>query len=430
MYPMKRRRNSEADLPHAPLEFAYPLTVAGPGAEAECVLAEVPPEHAFLVLRTLRLVHAWTRGPEATAAVFQREALDTWEEALISDRFDGADGLWAPLAVIAGELRRPERADPTLIAQACLSASDWALGARAERTALLCAEAAALARPSNARFAWIAGRLARNQSRFREAELWLRRAARVAAWAEDWETQDLALNTLGNLHAHQGAYDRALRYLTRALTLAKRRGMTEREGAVSHDLFVVLMTTGDLPRAEVHALRAYDLYGADHPNLRRLAYDIAHLWAEQGRFAASLPVLSALAPHFPEPDLELRVQAATARAAGAEGMVAEFTAAWERAWNLVRGHEAEVRSALPSILVDLGRGAASLGAWGQATEALDLALESAQEQGVNDAAAQAEGLLAMVRKRERAEVSRPVPLASAARHLAAAFVRSLSAEIG
>ncbi|HEX8673240.1 MAG TPA: tetratricopeptide repeat protein [Longimicrobium sp.] len=423
---MNRRRTSEAELPHAPLEFAYPLAVPGPGAEAECVLVEVPTEHALLVLRTLRLVHAWTRGPDAVAAIFRRETLDAWEEALIADPFDGADGLWAPLAVIAGEVRRPERADPTLIAQACLSASDWALGVRAERTALLWAEAAALARPSNARYAWIAGRLARNQSRLREAELWLRRAARVAAWAGDWETQDLAFNTLGNLHAHQGAYDRALRYLTRALTLAKRRRMTDREGAVSHDLFVVLMTTGDLPKAEVHALRAYDLYGADHPNLRRLAYDIAHLWAEQGRFTASLPVLNALAPHFPEPDLELRVRAATARAAGAEGRVAEFTAAWQRAWELVRDHEAEMQSALPSILIDLGRGAASLGAWAQATQALNLALERAQEQGVNDAAVDAELLLAMVRRHERAEVSRPVPLASAARHLSAAFVRSLS----
>lgn len=423
---MKRRRTSEADLPHAPLEFAYPLAVPGPGAEAVCVLAEVPAEHALLVLRTLRLVHAWTRSPEATAALFRREALDAWEAEVIADPFDGADGLWAPLAVIAGELRRPERADAAVIAQACLAASDWALGARAERTALLFAEAAALAWPGNARYAWLVGKLARNQSRLREAELWLRRAARLAAWAGDWETQDLAFNTLGNLHAHQGAYDRALRYLTRALTLAQRRGMKEREGAVSHDLFVVLMTTGDLPRAEVHALRAYKLYGEDHPHLRRLAYDVAHLWAEQGRFAAALPVLSALAPHFPEADLQLRVQAATARAAGAEGMVADFAAAWERAWRLVRDDQAEVRSALPSILIDLGRGASSLGKWELAAQALNLALESAQEQGVNDAVTQAEGLLLIVRRRERTDVSRLVPSASAARHLASAFVRSLS----
>lgn len=423
---MNRRRTSEGDLPHAPLELAYPLAVPGPGAEAVCVLSEVPAERAFLLLRTLRLVHAWTRGPEATAALFRRDVLDAWEEAVVADPFDGADGLWAPLAVIAGELRRPERADSARIAQACLAASDWALGVHAEQTALLCAEAAALAWPSNARYAWIAGRLARNQSRPREAELWLRRAARVAAWAGDWETQDLALNTLGNLHAHQGAYDRALRYLVRALTLAKRHGLTEREGAVSHDLFVVLMTTGDLPRAEVHALRAYDLYGANHPHLRRLAYDVAHLWAQQGRFGAALPVLSALAPHFPEPDLQLRVQAATARAAGAEGIAPEFAAAWDRVWKLIRDHEADVHSTLPSILVDVGRGAASLGEWAKASEALELALESAQEQGVNDAAAQAEVLLSMVRRRERAEVSRPLPSASAARHLASAFVRSFA----
>jgi tetratricopeptide (TPR) repeat protein len=398
---MKRRRTSEADLPHAPLEFAYPLAVPGPGAEAVCVLSEVPAERALLVLRTLRLVHAWTRGPGATAALFRREALDAWEAEVIADPFDGADGLWAPLAVIAGELRQPERADSAVIAKACLAASDWALGARAERTALLFAEAAALAWPGNARYAWLAGKLARNQSRGREAELWLRRAARVAAWAGDWETQDLALNTLGNLHAHQGANDRALRYLTRALTLAQRRGMKERAGAASHDLFVVLMSKGDFRRAEAYALRAYTLYGEDHPHIRRLAYDIAHLWSEQGRFADALPVLTAISPLFPEADLQLRVQAATARAAGAEGMASEFDAAWARSWALVRGHEADVRSALPSTLVDLGRGAVSLGEWKRATEALEFALESAEEQGVDDAATEAGVLLATVRREER-----------------------------
>ncbi|HEX8359321.1 MAG TPA: tetratricopeptide repeat protein [Longimicrobium sp.] len=398
---MNRRRTSEADLPHAPLEFAYPLAVPGPAAEAVCVLEEVPPERALLVLRTLRLVHAWARGPDVSAALMRREALDAWEAEVIADPFDGADGLWAPLAVLAGELRRRELADTAVIAKACLAASDWALGARAERTALLFAEAAALAWPGNARYAWLVGRLARNQSRFREAELWLRRAARVAAWAGDWETQDLALNTLGNLHAHQGAHDRALRYLTRALTLAQRRGMKEREGAVSHDLFVVLITTGDFRRAEAHALRAYDLYGEDHLHIRRLAYDIAHLWTEQRRFAAALRVLNALTPLFPEPDLQLRVQAAMARAAGAEGMVEEFVAAWERAWDLVRDHEGDVRSALPSILVDLARGAVSLGEWARATQALDFALESAREQGVHDAAARAGVLLSMVRRQER-----------------------------
>jgi tetratricopeptide (TPR) repeat protein len=423
---MKRRRTSEADLPHSPLEFAYPLAVPGPGAEAASVLAEVPPKYALLALRTLRLVFAWTRGPDATGAVFTRATLDTWEEALVNDPFDGKDGLWAPLTVLAGELRRPERANSKIIAQACLAASDWALGCRAERTALLFAEAAALAWPSNARYAWIVGRLARNQSLHREGELWLRRAARVAAWAGDWETQDLALNTLGNLHAHHGSYDRALRYLGRALTLARRHGMKEREGSVTHDLFVVLMTSGDLTRAEIHAVRAYDLYGADHPHLRRLAFDVAHLWAQQGRFAAALPVLTALAKHFPEPDLQLRVQAATARAAGAESRSVEFTAAWERAWNLVRDHASEVRSVLPSTLVDLGRGAASIGEWAKATQALDLALVKSQEQGVDDAAAQADSLLIMVRRHEHAEVSRAVSAGGAARQLSAAFVRSLS----
>lgn len=424
---MNRRRSSEAALPHAPLEFAYPLTVSGLGAEGAAVLEEVSADQALRTLRALRLVLAWTRGPEAAAAaVFDRALLDAWEVEVATDPFD-ENGLWAPLTVLAGELRRPEKADSRIIAQACLAASDWALGEGAERTALLFSEAAALAWPSNPRYAWISGKLARNQGRYREAELWLRRAARVAAWAGDWETQDLALNSLGNLHANQGAYDRALRYLTRALSLAQRHGMRDREGAVNHDLFVLQMTAGDLGPAETHAIRAHELYGSEHPMLRRLAYDVTHLWAQQGRFGAALPVLGALSSHFPEPDLQLRVQAATARAAGAVGDAVIFAESWDHAWDLVRRSEPAVRRAVPSTLVDLGRGAASLGEWARALQALDLAVETAQEQGLHDTTAEAEMVRSMVRRRERAEEPRPVPATSPARRLAHAFVRSLAA---
>lgn len=419
---MKPRRSSEAPLPRSPLDFVYPLTIRAPGAEGGAVLAEVGDRYALTVLRALRLVLAWSRGPDLAAPVLRPDPLDEWEAALHSARI--RKPLRMPLIALAAELRRPERTDPGALAQACFAISEWALGAEAEGTALLFAEAAALVSPTNARRAWIVGRMLRNAGRLREGELWLRRAARVAVWCTDWETQDLALNSLGNLYFQQGNLKEALRYLARALKLAKRLSMKEREAAVSHDLFPVFVLSGDHSRAEEAAIRTFELYGPGHPNLPKLAHDVVQLWLRQGRFPLALPVLRALLPCLRLPYERLRVLAATVRAAGACGYSAAYEAAWTEAWDLVQDPSPEVRSVLPAVLVDLGFGAGSLGDWEHAAEALRLALQAANERGAYEDAAQAELGLEMVQRYERIETPRRV-LTGPAAHLSDAFVRSL-----
>jgi tetratricopeptide (TPR) repeat protein len=419
---MKPRRLSADPLPRSPLDFVHPLVIRAPEVEGGVILTEVRPEHALMVLRALRLVLAWCRGPELAAPILRPAPLDEWEAGLHQATLP--EGLWAPLVTIAAELRRPGRADAKPLAQACFALSEWALGEEARGTALLFAEAAALAWPANARHAWIVGRMLRNAGRLREGELWLRRAARVAVWSMDWETQDLALHSLGNLHLQQGSFSEARRYLGKALSLAQRHRQKEREGAVSHDLFQVFVETGDHSRAEQMAARAFGLYDRGHPNLPKLAHDVVYLWLKQRRFQLALPVLRALLPFLPLPHERLRLVASITRAAGATGDPDLFQAGRLEVREISQNPSPEVRALLSGALIDVAYGAASLEDWEYAAECLTMALEIAHQRAAYDDAAEAEIALSRVRQYELAERSRRTVPGLAA-ELAEALLESL-----
>jgi len=426
---MKPRRQSDAPLPRAPLEFSYPVVVRPPGAEGRSVLTEVPEPLALHTLKALRLVLAWSGGPQTASPLSRRREMDRWEADVLATPAE--DGLWEPLVVLVGQLRRPRTAQASVIGQCCLAIADWAASAGADETAVLFAEAGALSWPDNPRLAWVAGRMLRTRGRYRLAEYWLRRAARVAIWGDDLETQDLAFNSLGNLFSQQGSFVDALEYLTRALRVARRHRIKGREGAVTHDLFAVAVLTGDHLKAERLAAGAFQLYGADHPNLPKLAHDVAQLWLRQSQFALVLPVLRALLPLFDAKQDRLRVLASTARAAGACGERQEFEHAWTEAWAIAHAPTVETAAVVPAALVDLGLGAASLSDWSHATEAFSLALQTAEERGAHEEAANAEMGLEMVKRSERIEIPRRVRSGAAAQ-LADAFVHSLerAAECG
>lgn len=386
------------------------------------MLAEVPEPYALHVLKALRLVLAWSAEPDTHAPLLRRAQMNRWEATVLA--LPQRDGLWEPLVILAGQLKRPAGARADTICQSCLALADWATGAGAIETALLFAEAAALAWPENARFAWVTGRLFRTHGRYRHSEYWLRRAARVAVWSDDYETQDLALNSLGNLFSQQGSFVDALNYLTRALAVARKHRIKSRQGAVTHDLFAVAVLTGDNSRAERLAVGAFQLYGPHHPHLPKLAHDVVQLWLRQGRFPLALPVLRALLRFFDVPQERLRVLASTARAAGACGERQVYERAWSDAWSVVHQRTPEIEAVLPAIMVDLGLGAASLGDWSHAAEAFALALDAAEARGAHEEAANAERGLEMVRRYERVETTRRVPSGPAAQ-LAEAFVHSL-----
>jgi len=420
----KPRRMSEALLPRSPLEFAHPLHVRGPGAEGAAILAELPPADAAAVLRLLRLVLAFSRGPEG-AAVLRRDALERWEA-----HFHARPGhpLWGPAITILAQLGAGEGADAAMIAQSCVAVADWLLEAGAWQSALLFAEAAALAYPQNARMAWMAGRMLRNYGRMREAELWLRRAYRVAAWTRDVETQDLALNSLGNLFAQQGCFKKALAILKRALKLAQRL-TKERRGCISHDLLLVYIGMGEYGRAERIATEAIKLYGMEHKNLPKLAHDIALLWMRQQKFLLALPVLVALLPSLTLGHEQLRVLASIACAAGAAGDRDRFDTAWAGAWELVSQSGAETRYFLPEVLADLGSGAAALNERAKALIALARSFVVACELERHDVTTRTEAILEKIMRNEYL-VERAGPSSPAAVALSDTFVRVLVALSG
>jgi tetratricopeptide (TPR) repeat protein len=403
---MKRnRRLSEAALPDAPLEFARPFSVSGADLQDAVIAAEVPPPYTLHVVRSYRLVLEWAHKPEQVTLLHDAQALREWEEDILTARYDNMS-LWAPLAVIAGEICEPAEADPDRIAFACFAVTEWALMNNARGTALLFAEAAALAAPVSARHAYVAGRLLRYHGAVHEAELWLRRAARVAVWNHDRETQAHCLNSIGMLHQQAGRYAEARATLTSALRVAKNAGLQELQAASLHNLLVVSVYTGDLTAAEEHARGAFAAYPTGHPSIPKLAADVAFLWAQQGYFARALKVLQALLPRFSDPDARLRVIGHAARAAGAVGDTEAFRAAWSEAWSILESGSAE--HLRPAAALELGLGALNLSAWSDAAMALDMARTAAREAHEHETIVRAEEALELLEREERADrVLRP-----------------------
>lgn len=421
------RHRSRAPLPPNPLDFAYPLAVPDATVLGAVILHEVPDNFALHVLQALRLVFAWAAGPEASGAVFDATGLDEWETAVLHAT-EVDDALWAPVSVIAGECARPAELDPERLAHACLAVADWALGRDAHGTALLFAEAAAVVWPNNARIAWICGKLYRQRQQFGRAELWLRRARRVAVWTGDWELQAQAINSLGNLKVHLGDLAGGRELLLAAVRLARRKRLRERQAKALHDLFVVSTYSGRFNEAEANAVQAFAAYGPEHPDLINLAFDVSHFWKQQGQFARALAVLKALHTRFPDADRQLRVLASTARAAGAVGDVETFRDAWSQAWTLIGdGTVSHLRAAAP---LELGLGAMNLRRWEDAELALAYAHQAAQELREGDTLAAVESSLDHLARRSAADeyaFSVPAPRLRTG-DLAADLVRSLNAQ--
>lgn len=396
------RHRSKAELPPSPLEFAYPLAVPDATVLGAVILHEVPEIFALHAFQALRLAFAWAAGPQVSGPAFDGMNLEGWEADVLAAR--GVDeALWAPVAVIAGELARPAEVDPAVLSRACLAVTDWALDREAHGTAVLFAEAAAVVWPNNARLAWICGKIYRERQQFGRAEVWLRRARRVAVWTGDWELQAQAINSLGNLKVRLGDLAGARELLLSAARLAKRKRLRERHAMVLHDLFVVSTYDGRFDEADAYAQQAFSAYGPDHPNLVSLSFDIANLCTRQGQFARALQMLGVLRARFADRDNQLRVVASIARAAGAAGDTESFQRAWTDSWTLVdTGLPDDLRAA---AALELGLGAASLHLREHAEHALMIALDGARALGNPDLLAKAQSALDRLEYHEAAAVA-------------------------
>src|SRR5215218_5633996 len=183
------------------------------------LLGSVPPDVGFAVWQVLRTLRLWTAQPErGRDGMFDADYMEAWERALLTGTLE--PDVRFPLAVIVGELAATPAA-PARLSWACVCVADWALGRGAVPAGLAFAEAAALASPTQARYAWLAGRLIRTHGDPRMAERWLRRAYRVAVAQKDGETMARSLTALGNLATQRGNFPAARSFHTRALRISR-----------------------------------------------------------------------------------------------------------------------------------------------------------------------------------------------------------------
>jgi tetratricopeptide (TPR) repeat protein len=332
--------------------------------------------------------------------------------------------LTEPLAVIGRLLGEPEDASLEEVAGACGAIAQWAEEERHAATSLAYAQAAAMAQPRNAALAFRVGQVARNRAEMARAETWFRHAIMISRQIGDWDTYSRAYLALGNMAIKRGAFPVAHRMHIKALRASRRKGLPELQGMAAHDLFVVACETGRYAQAEDYARTAFRAYSPEDPGVPRLAHDMAYQWMEHGHFARALNVFEAVRPHFATPVDRLMLVANIARSSGGAGEREIFRRAWVEANRLAKDPDA--RSALPGSMLDMARGAASLGEWDRAEQAAEQALASAKEQRQAKIMFSAETLLDSVRNGRKVDQVVSVESGSGdADQFAATIIRTL-----
>lgn len=368
------------------------------------VLEELTDETGVLLWQSFRSVMLWASAPlEERSSMFLPGAMQARTSSLQTEALDAA--LRQPLGVLAGVLDGAAPPPAESLADACRAVSGWAEAQGKLGTALAFMQATALVLPSDSGTAYLTGRLARRRAEYARAESWFYEAISRALENRDWRFYALAFVGLGNLHIQRGNYPAGERCHTRALRIARKHGLREIQGIASHDLFVVTMGTDRVSEAEAFATDALHFYGAGHPRLPYLAYDLACFWVDHGQFARALPVFRAVLPHVRQRRERLLTLGAIGRASGVLGDRNGFDAAWNQIWTAVQ--EEAVPEGCAQALSALAEGAASLQDWERADQAASLALEIAEQRQETQAQFRADAVRQRVQKGRLAPASLP-----------------------
>jgi tetratricopeptide (TPR) repeat protein len=378
-----------------------PALTHGPEAlESAGILDEFPDALGVLFWQTIRDVNLWAAAPEEEREeLFSPKAARLRAQQLRSTRHEPP--LATPLATLAQLLDEPARFSADKVSFACEGVAVWAEERGQLATALEFAQGAAVASPRDAAFSLDVAKIARSRAEHARAETWFRRTIGLARQSGDWVSYAQAFLGLGVLYIRRGNFPQARRFLIRSLRAAKRHSLRDVQGSAYHDLFVVATETGRAEEAEHYARLAVQTYEKRNPYLPMLAHDVAYFWMTQGRFARALPVLRALEPHFRKPAMRLIVLSGIARAAGALRDRDAFEQAWEAARPLADTPETEDRAA--SSLMELARGAASIGEWKRAEEAAGQAVERARARRESHVLMASEAVLQAARSGRAAE---------------------------
>lgn len=389
------------------------------------ILREVPGETGVLLWQAYRNVMFWaTAEASERGTLFAPDAAQGRLSELLAA--DLPTAIVDPLVAVGRMLGAPQATSGESIADACRTVADWADAEGYDATALAFTQAAALASPRNAALALAVGKLARQRNELPRAETWYRHAIMIARQTGDWESYGIAYLSLGNMARERGNFPLAHRMHIKALRSGKRKGLSPIVGRASHDLFVIATETGRSEQAEHYARQAFRAYGTQDELLPKLAHDIAYYWMDQGYFARALPVFEVLQPLFPEMMNQLRVMSHIIRAAGGAGDREKFRKMWNEAMKLTR--EPVVLPLLANALLEMARGAASMGEWDRAEQVAERAVAVATERNEPAVIMRAESVLDSIRRGrtvEKAQAGRTGRASDQADALANEMVRSL-----
>jgi tetratricopeptide (TPR) repeat protein len=402
------------------------ITRGSEAIPALAVVEEIPGDLGVVLWRSVRNVVLWARTPEASrASLFDAGAADARAAELA--RVQPEAELLAPLSVVVALLENPRDVEVRRLVNACRRVAAWAEARGALGTALEFAQAAALARPDSAPLAFAVGRLARRRAEYDRAESWYMRAIVQARQAGDWRSYALAFSGIGNMYVRRGNYRVARKAFVRSLRAARRHHLRDVCAMAYHDLYLCAADTGEGSDAGPLAEQAFRAYGAAHPHVPRLAYDVAYNWVQLGNFVPAARVAEALLPHFTGPTERALVLGLLARAAGGAGERRAFEAAAEAVEAMVA--EMPPIEGFTGALLGVANGAASLGDHERAVHAAGRARELARHrrEGRVELAAEAVADSANARRNSDASPGAPAP---GAFELAEKFVRALAGAAG
>jgi tetratricopeptide (TPR) repeat protein len=407
------------------------ITHGAEAFEGAGILDEVKGALGLLLWQSLRDVSLWASfEPEERAGIFVAGAEENRLAAVRAAELDVQ--LEPPLMTIVRMVGAPESARPETVAMACQHIAHWADVQGHSASGISFAQAAALALPGDASYAYAVGRLARRRAEHARAETWFRRAVALARQTGDWTTYALAFSGLGNLYSQRGNVPAARRFHVRALRAARRHSLRQIQGAALHDLFVIVAGGGEgSDDPERYARAAFEAYGADHPRVPALAQDVAYHWILRGQHEPALHVFQALLPHMTRLDERLVVLANVARAAAGAGERKLFEETWDEVWDgLGRSDQLENGA---QVLLELAHGAAALGEPERAERAADRASQLAAACSESRVRVEAEDLLESVRRTRGARAkAADAPHAAVAEEtgvFAADLVRTLNAAL-
>ncbi len=303
-------------LPRPTSAPAYPPAPVWPRDETT-LLRESDAPLAVLLWQRARDVRLW-----ALAAAGSRSGLFAGQEdveAAVEIGEGLARAVAGPLRTLRALVRFPDLVTPADVCVACLTVAEWCDGEHMPETALHFAEAAALADPTSARAAAVAGVACTRQAADQRAELWLVRAVRTARRTRDWEWHTRAYLRLGSLYYEVGDTRRARRAHGRARASAIWSGHTKFASYAHHNLLLVECADGTFRAAAEHARMALELHPLQFPDLPHLAHDVAYLLTCFRAHADALVLLDATLPFLTHPSVRVAALGTIAKAAGGTG---------------------------------------------------------------------------------------------------------------